>query len=205
MANELTQRAVRQVYLVTYSQADTESFPTRKSFAEAVCEAFTSTTNATILHWVCSSENHQNGGTHYHMALKLNRCQRWLPVRQYIQSEFGINVHFSNRHINYYTAWTYATKDDETPLQSENHPILLGPPRTAAASQVHSQQHSQDPAEPPTKRRRSRLTNFEVGNLIREQRLKSRTELLAFADMQQQEGKSDLSEFIFNRGKKGSQ
>ena len=33
--------AVRQVYLVTYSQADVEQFPTRRSFAEAVVGSFT--------------------------------------------------------------------------------------------------------------------------------------------------------------------
>ena len=36
--------AVRQVYLVTYSQADVEQFPTRRSFAEAVVGCFTQST-----------------------------------------------------------------------------------------------------------------------------------------------------------------
>ena len=33
---EMNARNVRQIYLITYSMADTERFPTRSSFAEAV-------------------------------------------------------------------------------------------------------------------------------------------------------------------------
>jgi len=202
MADVLTQSAVRQVYLVTYSQVDAAIFPTRTSFAEAILEAFSCSTNATILHWVCTSEKHVNGGMHYHMALKLNKCQRWLAVRDYIQSQFGVNVNFSNRHVNYFTAWQYATKEDSTPVQSDNHPDLSGPPRTMAASQTLSQLTSQECPEPARKRQRCRLTNFQVSQIIRDKKLKTRTELLAFADIQAKEGKVDLSEFIFNRSKK---
>jgi len=202
MEDGLLSRAVRQVYLVTYSQCDLERFPTRKSFSDAVLEAFTSSTNVQILHWVCSSEQHQNGGTHYHMALKLNRCQRWLPARRYIESKFGINVNFSNIHVNYYSAWAYVTKEDMDYLESTNHPDLSGPPRTQAASEMVASQSQRQPDEPPKKRQRARLTNFQVGQIIRERRLKNRLEILAFADVQEQEGYTELSEFIFNRSKR---
>lgn len=203
MADELREASVRQVYLVTYSQADLERFPTRRSFADAILEAFNSSTNVVILQWVCSAEKHRDGGTHYHMAIKMDRCQRWLPIRDCIESSFGINVNFSNRHVNYFTAYAYVTKEDRSPVLSENHPDLSGPPRTMAASQTVSQSSQlQETLEPPRKRQRSRLTNFQVGQIIREKRLKNRTDLLAFADAQQKEGKCDLSEFIFNRSRK---
>ena len=41
---DLNAGAVRQVYLVTYSQADVEQLPTRRSFAEAVVGCFTQST-----------------------------------------------------------------------------------------------------------------------------------------------------------------
>ena len=54
---ELNASAVRQVYLVTYSQADLDKFPTRRSFAEAVVCSFHEF-NAKVLQWVCSKESH---------------------------------------------------------------------------------------------------------------------------------------------------
>ena len=53
--NEIHQRAVRSVYLVTYSQADMTKFPTRKSFANELVKYF-QTTKVSFLHWVCSTE-----------------------------------------------------------------------------------------------------------------------------------------------------
>jgi len=41
---DLNAGAVRQVYLVTYSQADVEELPTRRSFTEAVVGSFTQST-----------------------------------------------------------------------------------------------------------------------------------------------------------------
>ena len=69
---ELNVKAVRKVYLVTYSQANLEKFPTRLSFARAVLCSFVETP-ATVVHWSCSREEHRESGSHYHMALKLDR------------------------------------------------------------------------------------------------------------------------------------
>lgn len=52
--DELSTRQVRQVYLVTYSQADTSKFPTRKLFAEAVVLSFSRGTTTSVVHWCCS-------------------------------------------------------------------------------------------------------------------------------------------------------
>lgn len=80
--SHLSERAVRQVYLITFSQANLKQFPTRRSFAEAVVCAFTATDANKVLQWVCSSEQHKNGGSHYHMAVKLDRCKRRLSAKQ---------------------------------------------------------------------------------------------------------------------------
>ena len=72
---ELDPRQVRQVYLVTYSQANTTKFPTRRSFAEVVVRSF-SQRSETVLQWCCAQENHQRSGVHFHVAIKLNKNQR---------------------------------------------------------------------------------------------------------------------------------
>ena len=127
---------VRQVYLITYSQANIEKFPTRRVFAECVAEAF-GQTGAGVKHWVCCRERHTNEGQHYHMTVKLERIRRWAAVKNYLKHKHEITVHFSNVHDNYYSAWKYVTKEDEEVLQSSDHPYLWNskPPRTHRASE----------------------------------------------------------------------
>ena len=134
-------KAVRSVYLVTYSQADLSIFPDKQSFADAVCEAVLKCEGpkSKVIQWTCCQENHKKrGGKHYHMAVKLNKIKRWLPIWQYLKNKWNVYVHFSNRHSNYYSAWLYTTKEDEHFIQSAGHPDLTnsGPPRTMAASQA---------------------------------------------------------------------
>lgn len=74
---------------------------------------------------------------------------RWLPMRDYLSSNFDINVNFSNRHVNYYTAWQYVTKEDNSFLESENHPDLTNAPRTLAASQARVHNLLDDNYAPP--------------------------------------------------------
>ena len=97
--------SVRSVYLLTYSRADLRIFPERKSFAD-VCEAVLNCEGpkAKIVQWSCCQESHKKGGKkHFHMAIKLNRIKRWLPMRDYnLKNKWNIYVHFSNRHVNYY-------------------------------------------------------------------------------------------------------
>lgn len=132
----LNARAVQQVYLITYSQVDFKKFPTRNSFAEAVVSSFTDSTDTTVEHWVCCKEPHQTKGCHYHMAIKLDRCKRWLSSKNYLQEIYGILVYFSDLHYNYYSAWKYTTKKDKNVLESDNHPDLwdFKAPKTETAS-----------------------------------------------------------------------
>ena len=120
---ELGRREIRKVYLITYSQANTSKIPTRNSFAEAVMNAFKSG-SASVLHWCCSQESHKKSGVHYHMCLKLDRNHRWLRAKKYLSEQYGISVHFSSVHTNYYTARKYVTKEDQHCVESEGHPDL---------------------------------------------------------------------------------
>lgn len=76
---EIGSRDLRRVYLITYSQADVNKFPTRQSFANAVLAAFAETN---VVHWCCSKEHHQKSGVHYHMSA-LVACKEILsrPIR----------------------------------------------------------------------------------------------------------------------------
>ena len=132
--------------------------------------------------------------------------------------------------MNYYTASLYTTKEDENFIQSPDHPDLAnsGPPGTMSASQARIKRRPPVTEDSPTdstsggegedgekkereggygrastsvKRRRSqRLSCFDVSNIIVEEKIKNRTELLALASAQKAEGKTDLAEFVVNMG-----
>ena len=53
------------------------------------------------------------------MSVKLSKCQRWLPAKKFLADQFGISVHFSSIHANYYTAW-----EDDCAEESKDHPDL---------------------------------------------------------------------------------
>ena len=219
----LNARAVRQVYLITYSQADSERFPTRESFAQAIVRSFNSTNTNIVEHWVCCKEAHHTTGFHYHMAIKLQRCKRWLSSKKYLQAEYGISVHFSNLHYNYYSAWKYTTKKDSSFLESDNHPDLsdLKAPKTDTASSSRKKSSSEsdndsnsDPESASEdcqiasddsrafkgKKRKKRMSSFDLSEIIIRKGIKTRTELLAYANQQKSQGKYDIAEFIVNRG-----
>ena len=132
---EMNARNVRQIYLITYSMVDTERFPTRSSFAEAVVQSFADTP-AKVLQWCCCLEQHVQSSVHFHMAMELDKDQRWLPSKRYLLERCGISVHFSDTHENYFRAWKYVTKEDRDYIQSNGHPDLTSAtaPRTTKAS-----------------------------------------------------------------------
>ena len=74
------------------------------------------------------------------MVIKLNKIKRWLPIWKYLKNKWGVYVHFSDRHSNYYSAWLYTTKEYEHFIQSAGHPDLgnSGLTRTIAASQARA-------------------------------------------------------------------
>lgn len=55
--NSIISSATRTVYLLTYSQANLNTFPLRKDFAKAVVDFFTQGSGK-VLQWCCSLENH---------------------------------------------------------------------------------------------------------------------------------------------------
>ena len=59
-----------------------------------------------------------------------------------------------------------------------------------------------DKAKERPPRKRQRLSAYEVSKIIVKKNIKDRTELMAFANSQRQEGKTDLAEFVLIRGTK---
>ena len=215
----LCEKDVRAVYLLTYSQANLDLFPSREDFVLAVVRSF-SNGRSKILQWCCCREEHQKSGEHYHLALKLDRIQWWLASKEFLQREYGITVNYSSRHHNYYSAWKYVTKSDTSYVQSANHPDLKNhpEPRTSSASRAKCSgkrartgkqcrdldddaalDTEENESTSTRKGRRRRLSAFEVSEIIVDKKLKSVVELQALACEQKKEGKTDLAEFLINR------
>ena len=200
----LGRRQLRSVYLVTYSQANSEIVDSRESFVLIVLDSFENADpkcRSQVKQWVCSEELHKDGGKHYHMVVKLDRSRRWLQVRDYADNKHGVKLNFSSTHANYYSGWKYATKEDKNYLQSASHPDLRNAPQTQEASE--KRKATKGKGEKPFKRKRKpRLSTYEVSQIAVDRGIHSRMELLALAKMQKSEGKWDLVEFIANRGYK---
>ena len=63
--------------------------------------------------------------------------------------------------------------------------------------------HAQDNSRGSSrKRKRQRMNVYDVSQLAVAKRIRTRLQLLAFANQQKREGKTDLAEFIANRGPK---
>ena len=79
-SQELGERQIRRVYLITYSQADMKKMANCQAFADCSLEAFSQSQgnqkdNATHPeHWSCCMEDHQDGGKHYHLAIKCTKA-----------------------------------------------------------------------------------------------------------------------------------
>lgn len=97
------------------------------------------------------------------------------------------------------------TKEDEEVLQSCDHPDLWNSkaPRTSKASEKRAEvgrmKNSNNPG-PSAPKKRKRLSAYELSEIISEKGIKTRTELLALAKEQQEQGKTDIAEFVVNRG-----
>jgi len=71
-----------RTYLITYSQIDHHKFPTRHSFGSAVVASFGGNN---VDYYVAAKESHQDGGYHYHCAVRLNKAMRWRSSKTYQQ------------------------------------------------------------------------------------------------------------------------
>lgn len=202
-------RSGRRQYLVTYSQADEGKFPTRESFGQMLeCEFNSGVSVVKVKHWACCREPHENGGFHYHCALKLTGNKKWLSVKERITTRYGIVINFSDSHDHYVSAYRYLCKHDKAVAHSTDHPNLSNArsPKTKksiagnrAAAKKRRSSMAED-CEP--QKRKKRLSNSDVANFIREHNITTYTELFSTAETRKEEGENDIAEFLFSRPEK---
>ena len=188
----------RSVYMLTYSQADMVAVPSSVYFKEIVIDAFKQNGKANIVRWVCGQEKHKEGGSHYHMVVKLDRQKRWLSVRNYLDTKHSIKVNFSDKHANYYEAWKYVTKEDSCYIQNIGHPDFENAtiPRTSAATSARRTK-SENVEKQCTKRRKT-FDALDLSEIILRHKIHSKAELLLLAKQQKSEGKTDLALYALN-------
>ena len=189
----------RSIYLITYSLCGNSGL-NREAFAKIILDAWNDSCLSKIIQWVVSEEMHQDGGKHFHMALKLDKKTRWLAVRNFLDMRHGIKVNFSDKHDNYFSAYKYVVKYDADYVQSDNHPDLTNAtaPRKTNASQ--KRKGTAKKAGAATKKKKKRMAVYDVVRIIQTKGIKSRLELMALASKWQEQVKMDLAEFVSNRG-----
>jgi len=133
----------KRQYLITYSQADPLTFPTRESFGEAVQEEFDAgSSKVKVDYWAVCREPHQDGGFHYHCSVKLTGAKKWLSVNTRLHSKYGIQVHFSDKHDYYLSSYRYVCKSDTEVAHSAEHPkelLFSASPQTKSCSRASKQ------------------------------------------------------------------
>ena len=193
----------KRQYLVTYSQLDEKLFPTRQSFGDMIAKEFNRGDSIVkVLHWACSKEPHEEGGSHYHCSIKFNGVKRWAKVRDSIQSHYNIKVNFaqSEAHDSYISAYRYVVKSDKDFVLSQNHLDLsdVKSPRTKNAISANKRKSPGVRAVPGCKKKLNKLNNQEMAMFVRSKNIKTYTQLLALAEERRAEGLTDLSDYVFN-------
>ncbi len=216
----------RRSFLLTLSQADRNRFPNPQAFACMVVDAFEIVQSSRqILQWACCAESHEDGGSHFHMSIKLNGSRWWDPIRRFISETHGVNINFSETEkLGYIAAYRYVCKDKpiEEVLHSPNHEELdlIGSPKTKKAMKKnHGKSKSAKPkktgkrkssfgtpksskkskTESPHRKKKSfvrRLQNPEVSSFIVKRKIKSVKHLNAVAKKRKDSGENDLRDFI---------
>ena len=194
----------RRTCLITYSQADLLEFPSREEFGKCIKTHFNKGSGKVkVGHCACSLEKHQNGGNHYHVALKLTDPKRWKSVKEGITLSEGIVVDFSDQHDNYYSAYRYIFKEDTSVHHSKHHPNLqnISSSRKKMSTKAYtdslnakSSDTSATSKAPPkklpnSKNKPQRASRWELVNLWWE----SDVELYAAAEERRKEGHTDLA------------
>ena len=73
--SELDPRQSRRVYLLTYSKANVEKFPSCQSFSYAATKAF-AVTGVEVSYCACYQEYHKNNDIHYNMAVSMTNLNQ---------------------------------------------------------------------------------------------------------------------------------
>ena len=132
--------------------------------------------------------------------------------KKFLIDTYDISVHFSTRHDNHYSAYKYVAEEDQDALHSPGHPNLASgkSPQTKestkalrhAAKQRRSLESEAKPGPSSVSKKKRRLSNLDVSELLLKNGIKRDIELLALANTQKAEGKCDLAEFVLGKSDK---
>ena len=219
--HELSKIIGLRQYLVTYQNANLDKFPTMKSFGEMVENEFNrGDGKAKVEYWSCCLEFHKDGTPHYHCAVKLSQPKKWIGVMRNIYRYQGVHVDFSTQGNFYISAYRYLRKFKEANEveHSSNHPKdlidsgkLSYSPSVKKANATFQQNSNKrrslnetnvnvmNDAPPVAKRKKTPLSNSEVGDFVRSNNIQTLTELSAKAEERREAGQSDVSDFIYKR------
>ena len=105
------------------------------------------------------------------------------------------------------SVYKYPVKEDNEVLFSENHPDLSEACelRTEKAISTRKRKGKQTKSKAGKKKERKRFSVYDVAQLIPSRDITSRLELVPLAVQQNSVGKSNLSEFIANRGQRATE
>ena len=99
-------------------------------------------------------------------------------------------MNFSNAHTNYFSALRYVIKDNSSYIESNGHPYLTNqsvPRTTSATATILSRQGKR-----AIKRsRNTRMSVYDISQLVVAKKIKNRLELLVLANKQKEDGKED--------------
>ena len=139
--------------------------------------------------------------------------KRWKSVKGSISLKEVIVVNFSDNHGNYYSAYRYTCKDDNSVHHSKHHPNLdnVASPQTKKSTQAYRQARKsyaqENPADAPQKKKqkttsRKRLTQFEVSEFLVKNNIHRDTDLFYEANKRKSEGQTDFAAFLLFRSSK---
>ena len=169
-----------------------------------------------IKQWACSREQHQNGGSHYHMSIAFDGIRRWKPIKDYIYNNENISINFSTKTLGYVAAYRYVCKEKppEEVLHSPEHTNLknIVTPKTTKAmhkcSDIRKEEQkslfrddkSEGSCNKPGKTKR--LRNSDVASLMVNENMKNDTDSCKLAYQLSESGGDDLKNFILNKSAK---
>jgi len=193
----------RSAYLVTYSQVDKSKCESKEVFARMVGEEFK---DCSVERWASCEEPHEEtGGSHYHLALKLDRVKRWKAVRQRLEAKYQFCVNFSDHHSNYYSAFQYVCKQDKNIAQSIEHPVYVGSPKTSKASKFRKSTGGVEDASasgPSTSKKSRRIDIVDVYDQVVKKGIKNDLHFCALAKAELEDGKRDFANFVLSKTEK---
>lgn len=154
-----------------------------------------------VIQWVCCRKKNRKDRGHYRLAIKLDRNHAAVDDVQMlfaVHIQYGITVHYSSQHHNYFSAWLYVTKSDREFKECSGHPERQnqGEPRTGLGEEKGLKDDKKqgrdrdvtldsDVSEPDQKEKRTeirRVSAFEVSETVVEKGIKSVTELQVLAN-----------------------